>query len=51
MIDESDIGAIQLIADVQKMPGVEQYAKIINAVARALEDYDFDLAKKHIDCV
>ncbi|WP_320044701.1 PAS domain S-box protein [uncultured Desulfobacter sp.] len=48
MIAESDIGALQLVADVQKMPGIEQYAKRMNAVAGALDNYDFDLAKKHI---
>jgi len=49
MIDEADIGALRIVADLQKMPGIGHYAKTMNAVTRALEDYDFDLAKKHID--
>jgi hypothetical protein len=49
MIDASDIGALRIVADLQKMPGIESYAPIINAVADALEKYDFDVAKKHID--
>ena len=46
MLDESDIGALRIVADLQKMRGIEPYAPIINTVARALEEYDFDLAKK-----
>nr|WP_319494055.1 PAS domain S-box protein [uncultured Desulfobacter sp.] len=49
MIDESDIGALRIVTQLQKMPGIEPYALIINEVAKALEEYDFDLAKKHID--
>nr|WP_321403532.1 PAS domain S-box protein [uncultured Desulfobacter sp.] len=49
MIDESDIGALRIVTQLQKMPGIEPYALIINDVAKALEEYDFDLAKKHID--
>lgn len=49
MIDESDIGALQIVADLQKTPGIEPYAQRINAVAKALEEYDFDVAKKHIE--
>ena len=49
MIDESDIGAIRIVADLQKIPGIKPYAPIINQVAGALEEYDFDGAKKHID--
>ncbi|WP_020589211.1 PAS domain S-box protein [Desulfobacter curvatus] len=49
MIDESDIGALRIVADLQEMPGIERHAKIMNAVTRALEDYDFDLAKEHLD--
>ena len=52
MIDQSDIGALRVVSDLTKMPGIERYeryAKTMNAMTRALEDYDFDLAKKHID--
>ncbi|WP_321493788.1 PAS domain S-box protein [uncultured Desulfobacter sp.] len=55
MIDESDIGALRIVAEMQDVPGIEnssqydQYAQIMTAVTRALEDYDFDLAKKHIN--
>ena len=49
MIDESDIGAIRIVADLQNIPDLEPYAPTINQVARALEEYDFDGAKKHID--
>jgi len=49
MIDEADITALRLMADLQKTPGTGQHEQIINAVSRALEDYDFDRAKKHID--
>ncbi|MDX9963381.1 PAS domain S-box protein [Desulfobacter postgatei] len=51
MIDESDIAALRAVAELQEMPGIEQYAKTMNAVTLALEDYDFDLAKKHIDAL
>ena len=51
MIDESDIAALRIVAELQEMPGIEQYAEIMDAVTLALEDYDFDLAKKHMDAL
>ena len=51
MIEESDIKALRIAADLQEMPGIEQYTKTMNAVTRALENYDFDLAKKHIEAM
>ncbi len=49
MIDESDITAVRMIPDLEKMPGIEAYSEVIGAIVKALESYDFDLAQKQID--
>lgn len=48
LIDESDIGALRMIDELVKMPGAERYARIINNVAKALENYDFDNAQEQL---
>ncbi len=49
MIDESDIAALRVIQELQKMPGMEPYTQILDKANSALEDYDFDLAQQQID--
>ena len=49
MIDKSDISALRMMSDLQKMPGIEPYAEIMSATIKALENYDFDLAQQEID--
>ena len=49
LIDESDIGALRMIYELEKMPGAQRYARIINNVAKALENYDFDIAQEQLE--
>ena len=49
MIDKSDISALRMMSDLQKMPGIEPCAEIMSATIKALESYDFDLAQQEID--